>query len=751
MFPVGRFDPDASPGPARKRQKKRGRGTSSRNPPGATSEHPRPPNGGGGRDHEKQNAGALRVIAEEQPDQTKLFQKSLLRASEEAFDDLDLLEELIEEPVHVQSLRDSRSGTTGIAASPAQNDEPEEEDDGDGDVDDDTRRSIQAAQRIAQLPIDEAAKGWNMAPFLVENLRRHNFEHFFPIQALAIPDVLASERHAHLRARDVCMTAPTGSGKTLAYVLPILNALAQNHTPRHGQHTLRALVVLPSRDLATQVYRVFEEYVVGSSFTVGLAIGQTDFAAEQKALTVDESTTSSDDVDMLMNRLKYDPGNLSLALQLSRLRRRQQHQPTTTTSAGTQFPNASHRMRVPANGWSNIDILVATPGRLVDHLDKTVGFTLQHLRFLVVDEADRLLSQSYHNWIDRVLDAATATSVPAWKRMMRDGYESGNDAKRESVVNTSGTSISPPFQLSANRQSVRMEPITWRRQNGSTNMGGSSTPAMVCRPIQLRKFLVSATLTRDPQKLAVLRLVNPKQFNFHSMKGNDKKYSMPSGLMEYVVECSAEQKPLVLLSLLLDQLQQQKQQQSRREKTIIAVFTASLDSTHRLARLLQLLWAANRYGDNAIGEFSSSLSQNQRAALLQRCNSVQDPLSVVVCSDGMSRGLDVDFVDTVINYDVPTLAKTYVHRCGRTARGSKNGTAITLLKGGQGSLFQRMRRLIQAPDRIKLWEVKKQLVRNAVRLYRPCMQALRDVLEAEENGELKHTDACDDYIPDPTL
>ena len=60
-----------------------------------------------------------------------------------------------------------------------------------------------------------------------------------------------------------------------------------------------------------------------------------------------------------------------------------------------------------------------------------------------------------------------------------------------------------------------------------------------------------------------------------------------------------------------------------------------------------------------------------------------------------------------------------------------------------------MRRLIQAPDRIKPWIVKKQLVRDAGSVYRPCMAALRDVLDAEENGELHHTDVLDDYIPEP--
>jgi len=56
-----------------------------------------------------------------------------------------------------------------------------------------------------------------------------------------------------------------------------------------------------------------------------------------------------------------------------------------------------------------VDVLVATPGQLMDHLDRTPGFTLQHLRLLVIDKADRLLSQGYQSWIRRVILAAAAS------------------------------------------------------------------------------------------------------------------------------------------------------------------------------------------------------------------------------------------------------------------------------------------------------------------------------------------------------
>lgn len=59
-----------------------------------------------------------------------------------------------------------------------------------------------------------------------------------------------------------------------------------------------------------------------------------------------------------------------------------------------------------------MDILIATPGRLTDHIRETRNFTLQHLRFLVIDEADRLLNQSYNDWLNQILAATRPTVNP---------------------------------------------------------------------------------------------------------------------------------------------------------------------------------------------------------------------------------------------------------------------------------------------------------------------------------------------------
>lgn len=490
------------------------------------------------------------------------------------------------------------------------------------------------------------------------------------------------------------------------------------------------------------MHHVFQSFSVGSDLSVGLAIGQSDFSLEQEAVTVD--TGGANVLDARKQKLLFDPGNIELLIGLFSSFDGSSH------DALTSFRSAL----IPRGGRSAIDVLVCTPGRLVEHLENTPGLTLQHLRFLVVDEADRLLDQTYHNWINRVVDSAISAPVAAWHELSRSSSSAG----------TNDTNRAPGLIETSNGCSFDIDMISWRRGGtvGEESLFStieSGVVPTVCIPLQLRKMLFSATLTRDPQKLAALRLVNPKHYDArilrgkgqgHSSSGSDNhKYTMPNQLLEYIVECTAEQKPIVLLALLLDRRNIGDGDNNKVDDdgvakgggSIIAVFTSNLESTHRLTRLLQLLWKSAGYGTtNAIAEYSGSWNQKERSHIMSRCGDVCDNISVVVCSDGMSRGVDIDQVGMVINYDVPGLAKTYVHRCGRTARAGKEGRAISLLKGGQVDQFLRMRRLIEDPNRIKKMGFKKSLVIGVVGVYISCLKALADVVAAESRGDLKPTD-----------
>jgi len=174
---------------------------------------------------------------------------------------------------------------------------------------------------------------------LVRSLADRGIQAPFAIQARALPDALAG--------RDVLGRAQTGSGKTLAFGLPVLTRLAgrpEGRQPHGGQHAgraPRALVLVPTRELAVQVAGVLEP--------LGRALGLT-------TITV------------------Y--GGVSISRQIDRLRR------------GT-------------------DLVVATPGRLIDLLDRG-ECTLAGITVTVLDEADHMADLGFLPAVTRILDETPA-------------------------------------------------------------------------------------------------------------------------------------------------------------------------------------------------------------------------------------------------------------------------------------------------------------------------------------------------------
>ena len=695
----------------------------------------------------------IQVIA---PEQKFISTRKILNLPDEALDDFDIPEEVVTEE------NDMDLGNNLVEQDEKGEDNRKHQNRNNRIIH--QKQEIEIALHMSKLPIEEAAKRWNLAPFLVQNLIDDGYKHFFPIQSLVIPDVITTERTvaSHIRARDVCVSAPTGSGKTLAFVLPVINALANRKIRR-----LRALIVLPTRDLALQVFSVFQRYVRGQNSSngleVGLAIGQTDFQTEQRNLIL--GSTPSEAAARSFRSL-----NALIAHKLNPM-------DVFATLAAHDYGHDHQSSSIPRSGISAIDILVATPGRLLKHLDETPGFTLQHLQFLIMDEADRLLNQSYNNWIQKIHMAIDSSNTLIRKQQSIYDNDYSNS---KNVINEVD-------------ESFCIDPTTYRKNEFKT----CAILQPVNRPIPLRKFLFSATLTKDPQKLSSLGLVYPKHYDAHHLKihfynddnelSNDnttdtneenddgkfkqhhkqqqqqQQYSLPDTLDEYTVQCTAQQKPLTLLALIRQELlsnpkpytnnrniKDDNHNDNKSGRGIIVVFTVSLDATHRLTRLLQLLWGSSNYGStNAIAEFSSSLNHKQRSRLLKRCNntvtatdfaSEDKRISVVVCSDGMSRGLDIPTVNVVIHYDVPSYAKTYVHRCGRTARAGRYGKAICILKPGQVNQFETMRKMMDGISRVKRVGIRRDHLRDALSVYPECLRRLKQVLNAEKDNELDNID-----------
>lgn len=173
-------------------------------------------------------------------------------------------------------------------------------------------------------------------------------------------------------------------------------------------------------------------------------------------------------------------------------------------------------------------------------------------------------------------------------------------------------------------------------------------------------------MTKNPQHISKLALHNP----LYVMSSTKKKFKFPSLLKEEYVICEDEEKPLFLFRLLIE---------LRDQRTL--VFVNSVDSTRRLFLLVSTMSAllgAQSDSGILVEEFSGDLKQRHRSRIIK--NFQNGKTKCIISSDAMARGIDVEDVDVVINYEIPNHTETYVHRVGRTARAAKSGIAISLIR-----------------------------------------------------------------------
>ncbi|KMZ66911.1 DEAD-box ATP-dependent RNA helicase 1 [Zostera marina] len=460
-------------------------------------------------------------------------------------------------------------------------------------------------------------------PRLEDTLRKMGFDSLFPVQ-LAVWHMTVGPGGFE---RDICVNSPTGSGKTLAYALPIVQMLSTRNI-----RCLRALIVVPTRDLAMQVKQVFDIVAPAVGLCVGLAVGQSSIEKE---------------ISSLIKRSKFE--------------------------MGMSFdPEDSH-----VELESLVDILVATPGRLVDHINTTKGFSLEHLQYLVVDEVDRLVGESYQFWLPAVLQVSRS----AQKRV---------------------------FKQASSHNSLR----TIRRCGVERGFQDNMYPRLV-------KMIFSATLTKDPNKLDQLDL-------HHSlyMTAGDRRYNLPKKLESYGLICTTEKKLLNLAALLED---------LDSEKSI--VFTSSINLTHRLCTSLNLLGCL----PCKINEYSRLQNQSARSKILKDFR--EGRIDVLVSSDGMTRGMDVEGIKNVINYDLPMYVKKYIHRAGRTARAGQAGRCFTLLRKNETKSFKNMLEKVG----IDSFSPYAFPAASLQRLEPLCITAMEKLIELEESKSSKQVEASSKF------
>ena len=345
----------------------------------------------------------------------------------------------------------------------------------------------------------------NLAPAIMKAVHEQGYEIPTPIQAQAIPAVLAGQ--------DLLAGAQTGTGKTAAFTLPLLDRLSREPAPKNkfGGKGLRALVLTPTRELAAQVEESVRQY--------------------GKYLDINSTVVF---------------GGVGMNPQIDRIKR-------------------------------GVDILVATPGRLLD-LQQQGFLDLSTVQVLILDEADRMLDMGFIHDVKKIL-------------------------------------------------------------------------ALV--PKDKQSLLFSATFSDEIRDLAATLLKNPQSIQVTPSNTTVQRIS------QVIHPVGRGKKKQVLLHII---------QEHNWSQTL--VFTRTKFGANNVAEFL------TKNGVSAMA-LHGNKSQSARTQALAGFKS--GDVRALVATDIAARGIDIDELPHVVNYEIPNVSEDYVHRIGRTGRAGASGQAVSLV------------------------------------------------------------------------
>ncbi|KAK7744437.1 ATP-dependent RNA helicase [Diatrype stigma] len=357
-----------------------------------------------------------------------------------------------------------------------------------------------------------------------------------------------------LAGHDVIGKASTGSGKTLAFAIPIVEKwleLTEDESAPKYQGPL-ALILSPTRELAHQL---------------------------------------TDHIRSLCTGLPSSPYICSVTGGLS--------------------VHKQQRQLLKA------DIIIGTPGRLWEVLSASSELmaSFKGIGYLVVDEADRLLTEGHFKEASEIFNALD--------RVESDEHdEEAAPSPRQTLV------FSATFHKGLQQK-----------------LAGKGRYDLMSKEDSMEYLLKKLNFREERPKFID---VNPVS-------------QMAEGLKEGLIECGAMEKDLYLYTLLL-----------LYPNVRTLVFTNSIGTARRISPMLQNL-------NLQANPLHSQMPQKARLRSIERFTATpKDKTSILIATDVAARGLDIPNVDLVVHYHVPRAADTYVHRSGRTARANKTGLSVLL-------------------------------------------------------------------------
>lgn len=490
------------------------------------------------------------------------------------------------------------------------------------------------------------------------------------VQAKAIPVLLGPASPHHKEDVDVVVQAETGSGKTLTYLLPIVNRLIAASTA--------------PKDAIKQNEQPFGDRLVG---TVAIILTPTRELAQQVLGVLTKLVNLPRPADENVRRLHWIVPGIVIG--------------------GDSKAKEKARLR------KGVNVLVSTPGRLLDHLENTKSFDISNLKWLVLDEADRLLDLGFEETLKKIMsiidDRTKMGGSVKYKDMMTSKFWPKkrqtvlcSATLRDDVKELAGWSLVKPAFVSGTDSKRDASKLL-----NTNHVAEEDEEMKFTTPNQLKQsYTIVPAKLRLITLLALLRScffdkrqkksINSKVIVFFSCCDSvDFHYDLFANAGKPILdedsdEDSDEDDEARIMKQALNKVVGKGE-----AKKFTREFTGNNKNfkSNRSDEVAPALTEDNKKKNQKVVEEASQIStlllekpvfrlhgdlnQQIRSQTFAEFSKVK--AGVLFCTDVAARGLDLPNVDRIIQYDVPTDLKDYVHRVGRTARLGKAGEATLFL------------------------------------------------------------------------
>jgi ATP-dependent RNA helicase DDX31/DBP7 len=305
-----------------------------------------------------------------------------------------------------------------------------------------------------------------------------------------------------------------------------------------------------------------------------------------------------------------------------------------------------------------VTILVATPGRLLDHLELTASFNVAPLRWFVLDEADRLLDLGFERKVARILKLIDSRASASRQNILLSA------TLREDVERLACLSLDNPLYVDADRFDDDDEANDGERQSSSSSSSSSSDQST---PRTLQQFYTMVPIkTRLVALLAFVRLKQKsKMLIFCS---NIDSVNFLHALMK---QATVPSRALTFKERQREKMALQQQRHAEQQAT-------TTWQRRRLAEANATQRSEVPLIDAPVYKLHGSLTQLERKTAFAEFQQLRAG-GIMVCTDVAARGWDLSDLEWVVQYDPPDHPDEYVHRVGRTARAGARGSSLLFL------------------------------------------------------------------------